>query len=138
MMDNTRALGFLAQHHHSVLITRRADGSVQSSPVVHGVGGDGRVLISSTESRAKVRNIRRDPAVSLCALPDGFFGSWVQADGRATIVSLPDAMELLVETYRAIAGDHDDWDDYRAAMVRNHRCVIAIDVERSSGPGSVG
>ena len=129
-------LDYLRQHHRSVLITRRADGAIQSSPVVHAVGVDSRVLISSTEQRAKVHNIRRSPAVSLCALTDNFFGSWLQADGRARIVSLPDAMDLLVETYRKVAGEHEDWDEYRAAMVRVQRCIIAIELQRASGPAA--
>jgi PPOX class probable F420-dependent enzyme len=133
-MDADKAREFLAQHHRSVLITRRADGTPQTSPVVHALSTDGRVLISSTEPRAKVHNIRRDPAVSLCAFPDQFFGSWLQVDGRGTIISLPEAMALLVDTYRMVAGEHDDWDDYRASMERDRRCIIAIEIDRASGP----
>ena len=132
-MDLDRARAFLRDHHHSVLATRRAGGDPQMSPVAHGVDDDGRVLISSREPAYKVRNLRRDPRASLCAIPDGFFGEWIQVDGTAEIVALPEAMDVLVSLYRQIAGEHPDWDDYRAAMVRDRRVIIRISIERA-GP----
>lgn len=93
----------------------------------------GRVVISSRETAYKIRNLRRDPRATLCAFTDGFFGTWVTVSGRAEIVALPDAMEGLVALYRQIAGEHPDWDDYRAAMERERRAIIAIDVE-TAGP----
>jgi PPOX class probable F420-dependent enzyme len=107
------------------------------SPVVHAVGDDGRVLVSSREPAYKVRNLRADPRASLCAIQDTFYGDWVQVDGTAEIVSLPEAMDLLVSYYRQISGEHPDWDDYRAAMVRDRRVIIAITVERA-GPDRSG
>jgi PPOX class probable F420-dependent enzyme len=136
-VDLDRAREYLSTHHHSVLSTFRSDGRPQLSPVAHAVSGDGRVLVSSREPAYKVRNTRRDPRVSLCAFPDGFFGDWVQVDGTAHIVSLPAAMDLLVEAYRQIAGEHPDWDDYRAAMTRDRRVIIAIDIDRA-GPDRSG
>jgi PPOX class probable F420-dependent enzyme len=136
-VDLDDARSFLREHHRSVLITRRSGGGVQSSPVVHAVGGDGRLLVSSREGAYKVRNLRRTPAVSLCAFTDGFFGPWVQVDGTASIVSLPEAMDLLVDYYRLVAGEHQDWDEYRAAMRGERRCVIAVDMERA-GPDRQG
>jgi PPOX class probable F420-dependent enzyme len=132
-VDVDRAREYLSMHHHSVLSTFRSDGRPQLSPVVHAVATDDRVFVSSREPAYKVRNIRRDPRVSLCAFSDGFFGDWVQVDGTAEVVSLPAAMDLLVETYRQISGEHPDWDDYRAAMTRDRRVIIAIDVDRA-GP----
>jgi len=126
MIDD--ALTFIRQHHRGVLATRRRDGRPQLSPVTATVD-DGRVVVSSTEDRAKVRNLRADPRTSYCALTDGFFGAWAQVDGRAEVISLPDAMELLVRYYRGISGEHPDWDDYRAAMTRDRRCLVAITVE---------
>jgi hypothetical protein len=70
-------------------------------------------------------------------LTHGFFGDWIQIDGTAEIVSLPDALEPLVEYYRGLRGEHPDWDDYRAAMVRDQRCIVRITVERA-GPDASG
>jgi PPOX class probable F420-dependent enzyme len=135
-MDLAGALEFLSNNHRSVLVTRKRDGAPQMSPVVHGVL-DGRVMISSREPAYKVRNLRRDPRAALCGFTDSFFGKWVTVEGAAEIVSLPQAMELLVELYRSIAGEHPDWDDYRAAMVREQRVVIAIRPE-AAGPDRAG
>lgn len=136
-MDIQEALDFLRSNHRSVLIARRSGGEPQPSPVVHGVDDQGRVAVSSRETAFKVRNIRRDPRVTLCAFTDNFFGKWVVVEGRAEIISLPDAMEKLVELYRSIAGEHPDWDDYRAAMAREKRVIIAI-TPTSAGPDSAG
>jgi PPOX class probable F420-dependent enzyme len=136
-MDIDQAREYLRHHSRSVLATTRADGRPQLSPVNHGVDAAGRVLISTREPSFKARNIRRDPRVSLCALRDEFYGEWVQIDGRASILSLPEAMEVLVDLYRRIRGEHPDWDDYREAMVRDQRCVVVIDIERA-GPSKAG
>src|ERR1700740_1642875 len=120
-MDLNDARAFLREHHHSILATSRADGRPQLSPVVHAVDDEGRVLISSRAPAYKVRNLRRDARASLCAIRDGFFGEWIQVDGTAGIVSLPEAMDVLVFAYRQIAGEHPDWADYRAAMEREQR-----------------
>lgn len=136
-MDPSQATAFVREHHRAALVTRRADGGLQVSPVVAGVDGDGRVVVSSRETAYKVKNLRRDPRGTLCVLSDEFFGEWVQVDGTAEIVSLPDAMEPLVAYYRSVAGEHDDWDDYRAAMERERRVLVRIDVERA-GPDRHG
>jgi PPOX class probable F420-dependent enzyme len=117
---------FVRAHHRSVLITRRADGRLQSSPVVHGVDDDGCVVISVTQDRAKTRNLRRDPRATLLVLTDDFFGPWVQLEGEAEIIDLPGAMDGLKALYRQVQGEHPDWADYEAAMVRDGRCLIRI------------
>src|SRR6476661_178254 len=99
-MDIEEARAFISRNHRAVLATSRRDGRPQLSPVAAGVDGEGRVVISSRESAYKVGNARRDPRVSVCVLNDGFFGQWAQIDGTAEIVSLPEAMEPLVEYYR--------------------------------------
>jgi PPOX class probable F420-dependent enzyme len=136
-MELDHALTFLRSHHRSILATTRADGRPQLSPVDHGVADDGRLLISSRETAFKVRNLRRDPRATLLAISDGFYGDWVQVEGPAEIVSLPDAMELLVDYYRRVGGEHPDWDDYRRAMVDEKRCIIRLTVERA-GPDRHG
>lgn len=136
-MDLDAARTFLREHPRSVLATHRRDGNPQLSPVTLAVGDDGRVLISSRETAYKVRNLRRDGRASLCAVADGWFGPWIQVDGIATIVSLPDAMDLLLDYYRLLRGDHPDWDEYREAMVRERRCMIQVTIERA-GPDRQG
>jgi PPOX class probable F420-dependent enzyme len=85
----------------------------------------------------KVKNLRRDPRASLCVLHDEWYGQWVLVDGRAAIVSLPEAMDGLVEYYRRVAGEHPDWDDYRAAMEREKRVLLRISIDRA-GPNRSG
>jgi PPOX class probable F420-dependent enzyme len=106
------------------------------SPVLAVVDDEGRLLVSSRETAYKVRNLRRDPRVSLCVVSADFW-SWAQIDGTATIVSLPDAMDLLVDYYRRASGEHPDWDDYRAAMERDRRVVVRVEIERV-GPQASG
>ncbi|MEV0380671.1 PPOX class F420-dependent oxidoreductase [Nonomuraea sp. NPDC050643] len=124
-MDLDKALAFLRDNHHAVLMTRHRDGRPQMSPITAGVQ-DGRVVISTRETAVKVRNVRRDPHVSLCVFTDRFYGDWIQVDGTADIVSLPEAMEPLVTYYRDISGEHPDWADYRAAMEREQRVIMRI------------
>src|SRR5437763_6970974 len=116
----------LRPRHRAVLLTRRGSGGPQLSPVTFGVDGEGRVVVSTYPQRAKVTNARRDPAVSLCVLSADFDGPWVQVDGEAEVLDLPDALEPLVEYYRAISGEHPDWDEYRAAMTRQGKSLLRI------------
>jgi PPOX class probable F420-dependent enzyme len=136
-MDPQRALDFIRDHHRGVLVTTRADGRPQTSPVVAAVDDHDRVAISTREPAMKVKNLERDPRATYCAMPDEFFGEWVQVDGMATIIRLPEAMDALVGLYRSISGEHPDWDDYRQAMERDRRVIIAIEVERA-GPDRAG
>jgi PPOX class probable F420-dependent enzyme len=132
-MDIDEGIGFVRDNHHAVLATIRQDGTPQLSPVTAGVDSGGRVLVSPPQTAYKVRHVRRDPRVWLCAFPDGFFGRWVQLEGTAEIVELPDAMDGLIGYYRDISGEHPDWDDYRAAMEREQRVLLRITVTRA-GP----
>ena len=136
-MDLERAREFLRAHHRAVLATARSDGRPQLSPVLATVGDDGRALISTREAALKTGNVRRDPAVSLCVINDGFFGEWIQADGSAEVISLPEAMDLLVDYYRRTAGEHSDWDEYREAMRKERRVIIAVTLTRA-GPDRSG
>jgi PPOX class probable F420-dependent enzyme len=121
-------LEFLRPRHQAVLLTRRREGGAQLSPVTCGVDGDGRIVVSTYPQRAKVANVRRNPEVSLCVLSPEWDGAWVQVDGRAEVLDLPDALEPLVEYYRSISGEHPDWEDYRAAMTRQGKALIRITV----------
>jgi PPOX class probable F420-dependent enzyme len=136
-MDPEQAREFIARNHRAILITRRRKGELQTSPVTVGIDDDGRAEISSRETAFKTKNLRRDPHATLCVFTDRFFGDWVQIDGRAEIVSLPEAMEGLVAYYRRIAGEHPDWDDYRAAMEKQKRVLIRIEIEKA-GPDRRG
>jgi len=136
-MDPGQAADFLRAHHRAVLATSRADGRPQLSPVLCVADDAGRVLISTRETAVKTRNLRRDPRASLCVFTDGFFGEWVQAEGDVELISLPDAMDLLIDYYRRVAGEHSDWADYRAAMVRDRRVIVRITLTRA-GPDVSG
>jgi PPOX class probable F420-dependent enzyme len=136
-MDLDAARAFVRDRHNGVLATHRRDGHPQLSPVACGIDDSGSVVISSRETAVKVRNLRRDPRASVCVLSDRFWGEWIQIDGTAEIVSLPEAMEPLVDYYRSISGEHPDWDDYRAAMERERRVVVRIAIERA-GPDVSG
>jgi PPOX class probable F420-dependent enzyme len=136
-MELERAREFIREHHHAIMLTYRSDGSAQMSPIACGVDADDFVVVSTRETALKAKNARRDPRVSLCVLSDGFYGEWIQVDGEATVVSLPDAMEMLVSYYRSISGEHPDWDDYRAAMEREQRVMIRIALTRA-GPDRAG
>ena len=130
-------IAFLRPRSRALLMTRRRDGEPQLSPVAAGVDATGRVVVSTYPSRAKVVNARRDPRVSLCFLSDDWDGPWVQVDGTAEVLELPDALDAFVEYYRSIAGEHPDWDDYRAAMVRQGKVLLRVTVERW-GPVATG
>jgi PPOX class probable F420-dependent enzyme len=136
-MDIAAALAFIRTNHRAVLATIRRDGSPQLTPVTVSVDSDDMVVVSSRETAAKVKNLRRDPRAWMTVMNDGFFGDFVQIEGQVTIVGLPDAMDGLVEYYRSVSGEHPDWDDYREAMVRDQRVLIKIEVSRA-GPTFMG
>jgi PPOX class probable F420-dependent enzyme len=136
-MELDEAREVIREQHRAVLATLRADGTPQMSPVLVAVDDGGRVLVSTRETALKVRNLRRDPRLWLCVLPDGFFGRWVQVEGRTEIVSLPDAMDGLVDYYRRVSGEHENWDDYREAMRRERRVLLRVALVRA-GPDRAG
>jgi PPOX class probable F420-dependent enzyme len=136
-MELERAREFMRANHRAVLATTRSDGRPQLSPVTVGIGADGRVLISTRETAIKTKNLMREPRASVCVMNDRFFGEWVQVEGIAEIIRLPGAMDLLVDYYRRISGEHPDWDDYRNAMVRDKRVIVAITLTRA-GPDRGG
>jgi PPOX class probable F420-dependent enzyme len=136
-MDIGDALTFLRQHHNAVLATTRSDGTTQMSPITVGVDRDDRVVVSSRETAYKVKQLRARPHAAICAFTDRFFGDWVQVEGPVEVLSLPEALEPLVDYYRDIRGEHPDWDEYRDVMVRDRRVLIRMTVERA-GPDLSG
>ena len=136
-MDTTEALQFIRDNHRGVLMVYRRDGAVQASPVSAGVDAEGRVVISSRETAFKVKHLLRDPRAAYCGFADDFYGPWVQVEGPAEIVHLPEALEPLVDYYRSVAGEHPDWDEYRAAMVEEQRVIVRFEIERA-GPNVAG
>ncbi|MFC7403545.1 PPOX class F420-dependent oxidoreductase [Georgenia alba] len=128
---------FVRPRHHAVLLTHRAGGGVQMSPVTCGLDESGRLVVSTYPERAKATNLRRDPRVSACVLSDDFGGAWIQVDGTAEVLDLPEALEPLVEYFRCISGEHPDWDEYRQAMRDQGKSLIRMTIERW-GPVATG
>ncbi|HIW69357.1 MAG TPA: PPOX class F420-dependent oxidoreductase [Candidatus Dietzia merdigallinarum] len=135
--DRAGLVDFLSTRHRAVLITRRASGGLQSSPVTCGVDSEGRLVVATYPQRAKVTNIRRDPAVSVCVISDDWNGPYVHLDGTAEVINLPDSVEPLVEYFRSVAGEHDNWDEYREAMVRQGKSLIRVTID-DWGPVATG
>ena len=125
-------LDFVRPRHHMILLTPRADGSVQGSPVTAGVDPEGRVVISTYPERAKAANVAKHGKASVIVLSDDFGGAWVQVDGDAELLTLPDALEPLVDYFRCISGEHPDWDEYRQAMTIQGKALIRITPTRWS------
>jgi PPOX class probable F420-dependent enzyme len=127
-VERDALLEFLRPRHQAVLVTRRSGGGVQLSPVTCGIDPEGHVVVSTYPQRAKVANARREPAVSLCVLSSDWNGPWVQVDGEAEVLDLPEALEPLVEYYRSISGEHPDWDEYRTAMTRQGKSLLRVTI----------
>lgn len=130
-------MAFIGERHQWIMTTVRLDGRPQISPVTGGFSQEGRLLVSTYPHRDKVHNLRRNPQVSICVLSDHFGGAWVQIDGDATVVDLPDALDGMIEYFRSVSGEHPDWDEYREAMTRQGKVLISIEIERW-GPIATG
>ena len=130
-MDLDEARAFVAEHKRVVMATLRADGTPQLSPVTATVDDEGYIVVSTRETAMKTKNLRRDPRVWLAVLRADFYPPWLQLAGRATVVALPEAMDGLIDYYRKAAGEHPDWDDYRAAMERDKRVLVRIEITQS-------
>ncbi|WP_327176728.1 PPOX class F420-dependent oxidoreductase [Streptomyces sp. NBC_01335] len=135
--DRDELLEFVRPRHRALLITARSDGRPQASPLTCGVDDSGRIVVSTYPERAKTRNAKRNDQVSVVVLSDDWNGPWVQIDGTAEVIDTPDSVEPLVEYFRTISGEHPDWDEYRAAMVKQGKSIIRITPERW-GPIATG
>ncbi len=136
-MDLDEARAFISENQRAVMVTRHPSGELQQTPVNIGLDGEGRGIVSSRETAFKTRNIRADPRVSLCVMNDGFFGKWIQIDGSAEVLSLPEALEPLVDYYKRTYGEHPDWEEYRVAMGREQRVLLRVTIARA-GPDKRG
>ena len=136
-VDLAGLLDFVRDRHNFVLVTARQDGRPQVSPVTGGVDDQGRLVISTYPGRAKAVNAERDPRVTVCVLSDDFGGAWVQIDGDAEVLHMPQSEDALVDYYRCIAGEHPDWQEYRAAMRTQGKSLIRITPTRW-GPIATG
>ena len=136
-VDREELLEFVRPRHKGILVTTRADGRPQLSPVTMGVDDEGRIVVATYPERAKAANARRRSAASVLVLSDEFNGEWVQVDGSAEVLDLPDSVEPLVDYFRSISGKHPDWDEYRQAMVDQRKSLIRVTIERW-GPVSRG
>lgn len=136
-VDAAQLIEFLRPRHRAIVVTRRKDGSPQMSPVTFGVDTEGRIVIATYPQRAKIRNARRDPRVSLCVISDDWNDPYVQVDGSAEVLDLPEALEPLVEYFRVISGEHPNWDEYRDAMRNQGKCLLRITPQRW-GPVATG
>jgi len=135
-MDPATALEYVRSNDRAVMLTTRANGAPAMAPVTVAVVDD-QVTLSTRETAYKVAHLRRDPHTSLCVVPEKWLGRWVQLNCRATVVSLPDALDTLVEYYRTLRGEHPDWDEYRQAMIDDQRCIVRFEL-LSAGPDVAG
>jgi PPOX class probable F420-dependent enzyme len=136
-VDLEGLLEFVRPRHKMIVTARRSDGAPQLSPVTGGIDDAGRIVIATYPERAKTHNLRRDPACSVLVLSDDFGGAWVQVDGSAEVLDIPEAVEPLVEYFRSIAGEHADWAEYRQAMVDQDKSLIRVTINRW-GPIATG
>jgi PPOX class probable F420-dependent enzyme len=136
-MELTTAVDFARSTRQSVLTTIRRNGRPQLSNVLHAVTDDGVIRISVTADRAKYLNLAREPWAALHVTREDFFAyAVIEADVELSAVAArPDdtAADELVDLYRSLMGEHDDWDAYRAAMVTDRRAVIRLTPARAYG-----
>jgi PPOX class probable F420-dependent enzyme len=131
-VDRDALVEFVRCRHKMVLLTPRKDGGWQGSPVTGGVDAEGRIVVATYPERAKAMNVARHGKASVVVLSDDFGGAWVQVDGDAELLTLPEAIEPLVDYFRCISGEHPDWDEYRRAMQEQGKALIRITPTRWS------
>jgi PPOX class probable F420-dependent enzyme len=136
-LDREQMLDFVRPRHRMILLTTRTEGSPQASPVTGGVDDAGRIVITTYPERAKTRNVRRDPGVSVVVLSDEWNGAWIQLDGTAEVIDGTEDVEPFVEYFRCISGEHPDWAEYRQAMVDQGKSLLRITPTRW-GPAATG
>ena len=126
--DRAALVEFLRPRHKVLFGTFRRDGRVQLSPVSGGIDAEGRLVIATYPKRAKTANARRETKALAVVVSDDWNGAWVQLEGTVEVLDMPAALEPLVDYFRAISGEHSDWDDYRAAMVRQDKSLLRLTI----------
>jgi PPOX class probable F420-dependent enzyme len=130
-MQVSEAHEFIKHNHHGVLVARKKDGSLQMTLVTPTLAADGHVIVTARDTTYKVRNIRRNPQVSLLVFGDQFHGSnYVQIDGIAEIVDHPAAMDIVLDWHRQVRGEAKNWDEVRQKTLAEGRIAIKISVEK--------
>jgi PPOX class probable F420-dependent enzyme len=130
-MDVAEARAFLRQSHHGVLVTRKRSGELQMTLVSPVIGANGDLIVTARDSTYKVKNIRRNPEVSLLVYGEKFNGSnYIQVDGTADIVTHPEAMDIVLDWHRQIRGEPEDWNTIRAKTLAEGRIVIRVTIEK--------
>jgi len=128
-MEIVEAEEFLKHNHQGVLVARKRDGSLQMTLVSSVIDGQGRVILTARERTYKVKNIRRNPQISLLVFGDRFHGSnYIQIDGRAEIVRHPEVMDI--DWYRQLNGEHPKWDEYREKVKAEGRIAMRVTIEK--------
>jgi len=130
-MDIAEVQKFVAENHRGVLVARKRDGWPQLTLVTPAVDAEGRVIVHSRAAAFKVKNIQREPRVSMLVMGEQFSGSlYVQLHGTAEVVAQPEAMDLLVYWHRQVRGEHPNWQEYREKMKEEQQVVIRIKIEK--------
>jgi PPOX class probable F420-dependent enzyme len=132
VVDKAGLADFLSDRHRWMLATTRGDGRPQMSLVTGAMTAAGSLVIASYPQRSKALNARRNSLVSVAVMGPEFSSAWVQIDGTAEVVDMPEAGDAFVDYYRSISGEHSDWDEYRQAMADQGKCMIVIEPTRWS------
>lgn len=137
-MEIAEAKKFLRDNHHGVLVARKRDGSLQMTLVSPVIDAEGKVIITARDTTYKVKNIKRDPRVSLLVYGDQFHGSnYIQIDGKAEVLPLPQAMDIVLDWHRQIRGEPKSWDEIREKTLSEGRIAIKVTIEKV-GPKNRG
>ncbi|HKY07569.1 MAG TPA: pyridoxamine 5'-phosphate oxidase family protein [Candidatus Binatia bacterium] len=130
-MEIVEAQEFLKHNHHGVLVARKRDGSLQMTLVSPVIGSDGKVTITARDSTFKIKNIKRNPQVSLLVYGEKFNGSnYIQIDGKAEVIGHPEAMDIVLDWHRQIRGEPANWDDVRKKTLAEGRIAIRVTIEK--------
>lgn len=130
-MEIAEAQEFLKHNHHGVLVARKRDGSLQMTLVSPVISADGKVIITARDTTYKVKNIKRNPQVSLLVYGEKFNGSnYIQIDGKAEVIPHPQAMDIVLDWHRQIRGEPDNWDDIRKKTLTESRIAIRVTIDK--------
>ena len=129
-MEISDAQAYLKENHHGVLVARKKDGSLQMALVSPTIDAEGRVIITARDATYKVKNIRRDPRISLLVYGEFAGSDYIQIDGNAEVVEHPRAMDIVLEWHRQIRGVPSDWDDIRKKTLAEGRIAMRVTIEK--------